>query len=113
MNGIGRRDFVKTVIALLSGVSGISYGSPSYTTQSNKFLLECKAVSHAWTEKYEEEPLSHLSNIAGTNGLEISNESFLCKVESDFETGNVITVMGLVLSKSEAALIAHLYNTFI
>jgi hypothetical protein len=114
MTKITRRTFIlqSTVLATLFMAGEISAGSELHSLSIPPRLLEeLQQLHEAWFEQVSESPASYLRralfeyDIAGL-GLDEARKQ-------DFLLGNLISVNGLVLSKTETAFMVHFFNTLV
>ena len=104
MTKIRRREFlcVASVMPLCVAVS--SWGLSDLRVKSPTPSTELLEVLLVWLNEMKKPPLSYLAE----KKIDVANKSLIKQCsETDFRTGNTISVRGIILSKTEAALISH------
>ena len=103
MINVNRRDFVK-LASLLPLQSAALFVTDQAAANGYGAVDELWQVVKVWFAEMEQSPSKYLES----HGVDITNSSQVkqCLV-ADFEAGDVIAINGLVLSQTEAAILAE------
>lgn len=109
---ITRRDFVlgcASLVALLpTGIfaKGGFFGQSAGTHLNAQLAAECKVISDYWKTSFPLSPETYVKKAFSTSEA----TSYNAVITQDFRKNNVVVIGGLVLSKTEAALISVYSN---
>ena len=109
MNKIKRRTFIKSLLSstvllsIISKSTNVHSGTNNHSVYSDINNELIKAYI-AWESIYIQTPNEYLNSI---NLIDPREASYQCR--NDFKSGNTLEIEGLVLSKTETALILELY----
>ena len=109
MKTIKRRTFIKSFLSSTALLSIISKSTNAHSDTNNHAIYsaindELIRTNIAWKKKYIQTPSEYLNSI-NINGTR--EASYQCR--TDFKSGNTLEIEGLVLSKTETALMLEFY----
>jgi hypothetical protein len=106
-NGLGILVGLSSMSAVGINISPSSKDRKAHNCLNMGFINECKAVKAYWFKTFDTTPQEYLNgSIIGSLGEQGLHKQVL----GEFRADNVIAVKGLVLSKTEAALVCVFYD---